>query len=256
MKPANVHAVLIAWNDKIEDARAIGAQLLPVVDRLTTVWSDPGHKDQTGPGEWIRTSHKEFFGPKMAVALEACHGDILLLVHADTHCDDWAKLVAACRNDFANLSELGVWSPVIRDTYWHQEDVLVGSIRGHPQLRSIAQTDGIVTAFGPHVVERLKALDCRSNNLGWGIDHAAVAFTRVSNGFVVQNQDVVVLHELGSGYDNSEASVQMRRFLGQLTPQEQDQIAMLEGYAQRQRGYRLNLRKRLKRRLRKLLKKS
>jgi hypothetical protein len=69
----------------------------------------------------------------------------------------------------------------------------------------------------PSVYERLKQMDLPANNLGWGVDWAALAFA-YTNGFVaVGDRGVLIHHPLGTGYDRGKASQLMRVFLSGLT---------------------------------------
>lgn len=230
-----LHAVIIAWPGWIEAARSIAAAVQPAVDGLTVVWSDREAEEQTGPGDWVRVPNDHFFGPKMARGMQAAAGQHLLLIHADTQCDDWPRLAERCRAAFLAHSDIGLWAPEIDHTYWDPKVVAMSSLPGELGLQTVAQTDGIVAAFSPDVMERLAELAPETNNLGWGLDHAAVAFARCKGKLVVRDPHVAIRHHPSTGYDDAEARQQMAEFLERLTAAERDQFMLLEGYANNRR---------------------
>jgi hypothetical protein len=65
------------------------------------------------------------------------------------------------------------------------------------------------------------------NNLGWGVDWAAIVST-YANGFVaVRDRAAVVYHPTSRGYDSSEALKQQSSFLNQLELNEKALFAIL-----------------------------
>ncbi|QPZ92878.1 hypothetical protein [Thioclava electrotropha] len=230
-----VHAIIIAWSGWIEAAQSICAAIEPVVDNLSTIWSDAQPEDQTGPGEWIRVPNEQFFGPKLSKGLDVASGQHVLLIHADTKCDDWARLVRRCKAAFVSYPEIGVWAPAIENTFWAPEVVALSRLPGKLGLHTAAHTDGIIVAFSPEIVQRLSELGPENNNLGWGVDHAAVAYTRCKGKLVVYDPDVSVWHNPSTGYNGKEAEWQMQSFLTQLSATERDQISLLQGYVRDRR---------------------
>jgi hypothetical protein len=142
--------------------------------------------------------------------------DVLLQIQGDVSCEDWPALVATCAQRFAEYPNLGLWSPDIDNTPWPTAGVSAGEIQGTP-LALVAQTDSIVWAMRRPIYERLQQLDLQANNLGWGVDWAALTFA-YSNGLIaVRDRAVRIHHPAGTGYDQVQANQQMRVFLSRLT---------------------------------------
>ena len=246
MTSLRMHAVIIGWEGKNDRARAIAASLAPAVSKLTVVYSNAAESDLTGPGDWLRVPNADFFGRKFHRAIEGFEGDIFLLVHADTDYADWPDLVRRCTHCFTALPTLGVWSPDFTYTYWGQQDVanLPLPVDG---LVTVTQTDAIVLALAAPVARRLQQLDCGTNNLGWGIDHAAAAFARTTGHLVVRDQTILVHHDTSRGYMSEEAATQMWAYLAQLTLAERDIVLLQLRHFLSQRDHRTSRYLRLRR---------
>lgn len=235
---ATLHAAVISWPRTLADGRAIAEALHPHVDRLTVVYSTRTGPRESGCGEWVRVPDPVYFGGKFLCAVQRGREDIVLLVHADAQCDDWGALVHRCR-EVQGAGTVGVWAPSVSHTHWIDELVELHREPG-TVLAHVAQTDCVVFALSRRVVDRLLELDYRGNNLGWGIDWAAICASRVRGLHVLRDHAVHVHHVPGRGYEAGEAMAQMRRFLGQLTPAEQQAYRHLaDGIAARARPTRV-----------------
>lgn len=236
----HIHAVIISWLGKHDQARAIAAALGPAIARLSIIASHPEAVPPAGPGIWRFLPDEQFFGPKFAAALADTRPDeILLLIHADTEFDDWPALVQHCHQAFDTVAGLAVWAP---DFTWTPYDTASVALPADPALPGglipVAQTDGIIAAFSPAVQQRLSELDCAGNNLGWGIDWAALGWAFSHGQPVLRDTRLVVTHRKGRSYGSAEARAQMSRFLGTLTPAERIQIRLLHSYIRRQSALR------------------
>ena len=175
---------------------------------------------------WQIVDNSWFFGKKFEHSINSNRGDIFLLIHADADVDDWQELVIRCRSAFAAFADLGVWAPNIDYTPWTSNRTSIGMLTGEHEI--VAQTDGIVWALSCLVVERLKKFDYTNNNLGWGIDWAAIAFAFANRLLVLRDHSIHVRHPKGTGYQHERANLQMRGFLQQLTLQERLILVLLE----------------------------
>ena len=225
-----LHVVVISWTGKSDNARTIAAAVGGHADDATVVYSNADERDETGPGQWIRLPDSDFYGRKFAAAAQAAGDAALLLIHADTSFADWPGLVGRCRAAFARHADLGFWSPDFTNTPYRFNYVEMLPLPDGDGLVSVAQNDGIVFALSPAVVGRLRQLDFSQNNLGWGIDWAALAFCHANGLLVVRDPTLVVTHPKGSGYGTDAAAAQMRAFLGQLTFAERNQLLLLRTY--------------------------
>jgi hypothetical protein len=230
-----IHAVIISWEGKSDAARRIAAQVCDQVDVLSVVYSNAHDMDECGAGDWHRLPNSAFFGPKFQRAADVFAADVLLLIHADTETADWAHLVTRCRAAFDAQPTLGLWSPDFTHTPWRTPYVAMLPVPGSPDLVSVAQTDGIILAMTATVVARLRLLDLTANNLGWGIDWAAVAFCMTTGRLVSRDTSVIVTHAKTRGYGDTVAKGQMRAFFAQLSGPERNQIVLLHTYCMQQR---------------------
>lgn len=231
MSPNNIHVFIIGWEGKLDRARDIAAAIVPFIPRVTVVYSQASETDVDGPGEWLRVPNADFFGKKFSRCLDAFTGGTFLLIHADTDFHDWGQLVRRCVAAFAELPNLGVWSPEISHTWWRTSTVELLPVSGMPGLISVAQTDGIVFALAPRVVDRLRQFDYSVNNLGWGIPLAAVVYARTAGLMICRDMTLSVSHDTSRGYRDEAAAAQMRAFQEQFTLVELDQLILLRSYA-------------------------
>lgn len=237
--PRPIHAVIISWKGKHAQARSIALALAGQAQmRLSVVASHPEPGLDTSPGDWQFLPDAQFFGPKFAAALAATRGDeILLLIHADTDFDDWPRLVARCAQAFETIPHLALWAP---DFTWTPYPLAAARLPGamphgmDGALVPVVQTDGIVLALAPEAQARLRELDCASNNLGWGIDWAALGWAYAQGHPVLRDTALFVTHHRSRSYGSREAAEQMRCFFKGLSEAEQVQISLLHACLLRQ----------------------
>lgn len=223
-----IHAAIISWQGKYADSRHIAECIHPHVDRLTVIYSNPEEAPESGCGNWIQVNNSVFFGGKFLSALQQGKEDIFLLIHADAGCQDWPGLIQRCRS-VHQLDNIGVWAPSVNHTPWLDSHV---ELHRDPstQLAFVAQTDGIVFSVSRAVADRLLRLDYSQNNLGWGIDWAAICHSYTQNLQVVRDHSILLHHPQGSGYMADEARAQMGQFIAQLTLSEQLMYLLLNSY--------------------------
>lgn len=225
-----VHVFVIAWPGVEANAAHIAQRLDGLADSLTVIYSTRDGQPLSGPGEWEQAPDEEFFGKKFKRVLDAFQGDVCLLVHADAFHDAWADVLEKCRTAFVERrGQLGVWAPDVDHKPVSTHVARLAFLDKHGQC-AVTQTDGVVCAFSSPVMDRLKQLDFSQNNLGWGIDWAAIAYAYTHHLLVVVDQTLTVKHAPGRGYDSNEAQSQMANFLKQLTAQEQLTYLLLDSF--------------------------
>lgn len=229
-KQKSIHVFIICWVGKEAFAHHIADSLIDHVDHLTVIYSNENDKVETGSGNWHKVPNEWFFGKKFHACLEHHHNeDIFLQIAADAQSDDWPGLVTKCKDAFDEYSQLGVWTPDITHTPWSQDRTAICQV-DKDHFWSVIQTDAIVWAFSNQVTNRLKQLNYQNNNLGWGVDWAAIAIAYGSNLLVLRDTSVEVIHPQGSGYASKDASNQMEDFLSQLTLQERTLVLLLQEF--------------------------
>jgi hypothetical protein len=202
-----------------EAAQAIAKQIYTVTEDVHVVYSSDEPQDLPGCGRWTKVSQDKYFGKKFAVLLDNLEpGRALLLIQADAQCDNWDEVFLRCQQVMSNDADIGIWSPHIDNTPFPNA-VVMQTARGDGLLE-VLQTDAIVLGLNASVVDRLRIYDFQHNNLGWGIDWAAISYARAHNLAVVRDLTSAVHHPPSRGYDSSVAQEQMEQFLDQLTPDE------------------------------------
>ncbi len=237
--------VIISWQGQHENAAHIAHSLSDAPDlRVFVIYSNAAEAPETGAGEWIQVPNAHFFGWKFQRALDCVRADALamVIIQADACAADWTGLLARCHERFKGMPNLGLWAPHIAYTPWIPQRVDIAPVAG-TDLMQVAQTDGIVLGLASPVVERLRQLDYGDNNLGWGIDSVAIAFSFAHGLMVVRDDGCRVQHPKSRGYDWRLAVAQWRQFLLQMTEAERCIYAFMCRFTEDRR---LTLRQRFK----------
>ena len=211
--------VIICWPGVEENAKFISKQLEKAGYSPAIIYSTKKNSNLNGPGQWIKVSDEFYYGRKFLKIITEFSYDILLQIHADAFCDDWLGLVERCYSIHCTYEYIGVWSPTPDNSAWQNNEVFLSEL-GDSGLISVAQTDCIVWSIKKTVSERLKKMNITKNNLGWGIDWAAICFCYCSGYLVVRDLNFTIKHKLGTGYLANEAGKQMNDFLEELSTQE------------------------------------
>lgn len=219
----NIHAFIISWKGKHQKASAIARALSGTVDRLSIVYSDPAedHPDAEA-GELIKRNDALFWADKFQACLEVCSDtSLMLVIHADCECTDWRALVMRCRTAFGNIADIGVWTPRTTGTPWRLKRTGMGHLPCGGPYHRVAQTDGLVFALSPRLLPRMRRADYSHNPFGLGIDWMFVCAAYANGLVAVADESAAVHHWISRGYPVAESRMQMRRFLTQLTEEEQ-----------------------------------
>lgn len=227
-----LHIFIISWKGQHTRAAAIAEALHGVGESLSIVYSDPD--PQTAPAadcRLIRRDDALFWADKFSACLAHLDrdADLLLVIHADCDCDDWAALARTCRDAHTEYPRIAVWAPLITFTPYPLKHTLLGRFFDTP-MKLVAQTDGIVFSLSKAAIARMRAIDYRKNLYGWGIDWVFMAFTYANKLFAVVDPRVPVRHPESHGYPQHNANALMQDFLKQLGPSEYVQYALLSSH--------------------------
>ncbi|MBR1280446.1 hypothetical protein JQ597_00070 [Bradyrhizobium sp. AUGA SZCCT0177] len=216
MLTSDVHIFVFCWPRVVDNVLHICRELrdLPAAKTVVDVSDTPPRV--VDDWEWISISPAAHFGGQFAFALRILSRPILFNIVGDMESTDWGGVVSACVQAFDQLPYLGVWAAEVDNTAWQTERVAIQRI-GDTNLYTTAQSDCCVWAIHQSIAERLKALDFKSNNIGWGIDWAAIAASYASGRIVVRDKSVTIHHPPGTGYQPKAAHTQMTTFLSQLS---------------------------------------
>lgn len=222
-----MNVFVISWDGFLEKAVRVAEKLAEAGGKVQIVHSqrNPLASGSSHGVEVSMVSDEDFFGRKFRTVLNAADGKPLLLIQADAECDDWPGLLSRFEHMLAKYP-IGVWAPAINHTSWVNQKVNIRAM-GTPDLIQVSQTDAIVLGLSNSVVKRLSSLDYASNNLGWGIDWAAIISAISMGQLVVRDLSIRVIHKQGSGYRQSEAAQQQKIFLDQLTDAEKAILVLL-----------------------------
>lgn len=226
MSKLNAHVFVISWPDVRDNVIAICEALGELNCRKTILDKSRTLPDTLSSWECVDISDEHYFGMQMEVAFRMFDGDIFIGIAGDAVCGDWKNLVETCVERFETVPYIGVWSPEIDNTGWSTERVSIGQIE-QSELHVVCQTDAIVWAMRPQIVDRLRRMDFQINNFGWGVDWAAIVIAYSQGGVAVRDKKVAIHHPIGKSYSAGQAESQMVVFLDQLDPHERALLAML-----------------------------
>lgn len=212
----SIHVLIISWAGWHKNALAIARSVREVADRVSIVYSDSDPAlTLAGDCELIRRPDELFWGDKFKACLDACHSDLMLIIHGDCGCDDWTSLVRKCHVTMDNMRIIGVWAPLIDWTPLSIRITRIASIESS-SLTIVAQTDALIFCLSRPVITRMKSADYEGNVYGWGFDTMAVAHAFSNKMLAVVDESVPVRHPRSRGYPEDAARAQCNEFLKQL----------------------------------------
>lgn len=224
----SLHTFVVSWSGKHANAERIAKAVASSSDFVTVVYSDPDSGFAPAfPGESIRRPDDLFYGDKFHACLTHCRSDVLLLIHADCDCDNWAGIPESCRRGVVQIANLGVWVPFIDHTDWSLDRVEIDRIPDSP-FSIVAQTDSIVFGLTRPIIDRLRKASFEGNVYGWGIEFMYNFYTYSIGRICVVDRSVPVRHPRGTAYSIEPAIIQAKEFLKQLTPAERVQSCLLD----------------------------
>jgi hypothetical protein len=221
-----IHCIIFCWPGQEQNATNIAQNLVGQVERLTIINASESSLPPQSLCEIIKVDTTYFYGMKFYSALKIFDGDIFLQIQADAASNDWSELVKRCRHVFLS-EDLGIWAPDVNYSYWETKLVQLADT-GSNELKEVTQTDCIVWAMSCNVVDRMRKFDYQQNNLGWGIDWAAIAYCYANKLRVIRDTAIHIQHPQGTGYKQDEAAIQMKAFLNQLDSSEKTQYILIQ----------------------------
>lgn len=221
---------VISWGGQHEKAISIAKSVASASDKTSIVYSD-ANPDLVLDVECdqIKRPNELFWGDKLKACLDACDSDLMLVIHADCDCEDWAELARKCRSAMSNNPIIGVWAPHIDWTQYNLGRTKIYDIKSTP-FAVVAQSDAIVFCLSKNVIERLRRANYEQNSYGWGTDALAIAYA-YSNGMIaVVDKTIHVKHPKSRSYSTEAAYAQCREFFRQFTMAESIQDALLRSF--------------------------
>lgn len=169
----------------------------------------------------VRRPNHLFWADKFTACLERCDTNAMLLIQADSYCDDWPDLVRRCRRVLTAVHQSAVWAPYIDGTPYGSDVATFGRVTGDGAWAA-AQTDGIVLGLARPVLDRLRQARLDGNLYGWGIDQVAVAAVYADGRMAAIDLSRRVVHPPARGYPTEVAHSQWQTFLLQFSAAEQE----------------------------------
>jgi len=225
---ALVEAFIISWPGRLESAKRIARALVGEVDSVTVIHSDDLEEESVDVDPFVihRVDNSYFFGRKFGEIFELRNPDkSFLLIQADAEFEDWPRLTKKLRNALESFS-IGVWAPNVDHSSWRTSKVHLRALN-QAGLVQVTQTDGIIFYVSSEVANQLATFDYTRNNLGWGVDWAAILTALNLGQLVVRDTSITVRHRQGSGYNQEAAHHQQEQFLDQLTEAQKAILVLL-----------------------------
>lgn len=235
MPALSLHTFIISWPGQHLRAVAIARAIQVSGATVSIVYSDPDPSiAPEGECALIRRPNELFFTDKFCACLEACSADLMLVIHADCSCADWAGLVARCYAQMNRNRHIGVWAPLVTGTWFDLPMVRIAEL-APSTLAVVANTDAIVFCLARPVQERMRRVDYADNVYGWGICALFLAFVFSHRMYAVIDSSFSVDHPPGSGYDTQAASQQKIAMLRKLPEHEAIMNVLLQTHVEQNR---------------------
>ncbi len=210
---------IISWSDRHDCAIRIYNEIAgnEKIEKINIIYSDndPSYRFSSQYNA-ILIDNEAFWGRKFELLMNHNLDNLdTLIIHADTSCENWNKLVYRFYQVTNKYKNIGVWAPKIDNTSWYKEKVIISSTND-PHIAVVAQTDGIVFGFKGFLLDRLRGMNFEVNNLGWGIDWVLIVNAFIQKSYAVIDDYCFVRHFQGTGYLRGLANKQMNIFLEQM----------------------------------------
>jgi hypothetical protein len=224
----SIHTFVISWFGKHDNAAKIAKAVAPASNSVTVVYSDPDRNlSRKFSCPSIRRPNDLFFSDKFQACIDSCEADIILIIHADCHCDHWYKVPEHCKRAVEQIPDIGVWAPLIDFNDWGIQRTEIDKIPNSP-FSIVAQTDAIVVGLTRQIVDRMRKVNLTDNMYGWGIDLMYNYYTYSVGKISVVDRSLFVRHPRGTEYSMEAATTELCEFVKQLTPAERIQSALLD----------------------------
>lgn len=230
----SLHIFIISWAGQHANAAAIAKAVSKGPHEVTIVYSDddPEFKPATSC-QVLKRPNDLFWADKFKTCIEACTGELMMVIHADCSCKDWWGLVSKGYEATSTMPNGGLWAPTIEGTPWPLTRTELVTLN-HTPISIVAQTDALVFCITKPLIERMRSANYDKNLYGWGIDWMLISHAYATGRLAVIDRSVVVTHPYAErGYKDSMAQAQMDEFLGQLTLNEFVQYTLLRSHVNR-----------------------
>jgi hypothetical protein len=224
----SLHTFVISWSGKHDNAERIAKAVVPTSNSVTVIYSDPNRDlsiEFLCPS--IKRPNNFFFSDKFQACIDSCDADIILIIHADCHCDHWREIPERCKHTIEQNPDIGVWAPRIDFSDWRLERTEIAKIPDS-SFSIVAQTDGIVVGLTRQIVDRMRKVNLTNNVYGWGIDLLFNCYTYSIGKISVVDRSIFVRHPATTEYSTESAFAEQCEFVKQLTPAERTQSALLD----------------------------
>jgi hypothetical protein len=195
-------------------AVAIGECLLQRFGSVAIIFSDP-ESDLVLPTRCrqVRRPNDLYWSDKFSACLQCSPHMAILVIHADTQCEDWIALVWRFLHIQEQYPQMAVWAPNIDNTYFNIRTAGIRRFDREETLHAVANTDGVIFGLSSEIAQRMVAADYTRNVFGWGIAWLFCCACYSTGGIAVIDTSIKVTHLPGRGYDDGPALQQGVRFL-------------------------------------------
>lgn len=206
---------IISWKGQHDNAISIAHAIQEAVQYVHIIYSDPDPSfELIASCKSTKRPNELMWADKFKACLDECHSDLMLVIQADTYCQDWPLLARKCYLTMSTNPLVGVWAPLIDHTPFHVNFTNIAMI-DQTSLCIVAQTDGIIFCLSSDIINRMRQVNYADNILGWGIDWLFVTHAFSTGKLAVVDISVLAKHRISRGYDNISAEKLMLNFLNQ-----------------------------------------
>lgn len=227
----SVGIAIISWSGFEDNAGQIFCQVAKQGDPVFVLHNGQVPEQSLAAESWIQFPPESYFGSKFKWAIENIQADALLFIVADTWHENWGSLVERCCSSFSSDADIAVWAPVIDETWWNTEKILINTEIRDDGLQDVIAVDSIVWAISSPIMAEMKKLDYSDSRFGWGIEVTCAAIARCSGKLVVRDTQLEVAHRRGTTYSTEVANEEGQEFYRQLDPAHQAMAAVIEEFA-------------------------
>ena len=224
----SVAVAIVSWPDFENQASLIESEFGGGADQLVVLHNGPGG---SRTGNWVQFPDNSFFAAKFEWALDSLSADVLVFIVADTWCEDWSDLVERSRQAFASDREIGVWAPVVDETWWNSEKIVINTPLRESGLQSVIAVDSIVWAFSASIAKELKKIDFSESRYGWGIETVTASIALCNGKLVCRDPNLAVRHRRGTTYPMEVANREAQALWLKLPPAIRAMSAVIEEFA-------------------------
>lgn len=225
----SIHLFIISWPGQHLKALAIANSLQNVCENITIVYSD-NDEQSVADGLWKKIRRKEpsFWSDKFQTAIHLCNSEIMVVIHADCTCSNWTLLLSKIHEAMQN-PKISVYSPYVLGSPWSLKYTQLMD-QDKTSLKNVALVDALVFALKKPIIMRMRELNYSSNTYGWGIDWFFTCASYALGYRVVMDTSIRVLHKVGTGYNQNQASTEMKTFLLQMNDLEKQKYYELSRF--------------------------